>query len=492
MPCNSAVSCSTLEAAHQAVRDGDPSTALRLYKTVIRRETHVAGGSRLDRIIAHLASCDILISREAYASATRDAAGALALARHRHVPVLWKARSYSRLGTARWFEGEPAEAAIHFDQALQFLMAEKSSPRDDMIRAFDNLALALSATGQLEQAMACQAQALSYAQKSGSLDHIWRLKLRYANTAQDAGLLELSQSLLNETTPETGADPEICVRWHNAAAMLAERRGMLSSALEHYASAIAAYDDLPAPQAALAATLSNAALLRAETGNFRSARILLRRLQLLPVKQAPLSTKLGLKRVEALLAEYQGDYAFASRKWQQALRMVSRSADGAKPIAAELAADLARVYRERGLHKRAIDTLEPYARSNLRASQLDEPLLPAIQYLAYQIEQHQGVQLGPILHRIFAQQLERPDATVEWQLFQVLGSYAALQNKNRAAVLFGKLAIRSIVRALTSLPRTSIDADRFQKEKHRLFAEVIERLLVQSRLAEAAQFNQSI
>lgn len=472
---------SKIGSAVEFIEQGRFGEALVLYRELATSEKSEAAKRAL------LDASDLLINLRRHAEA-QDTAELLLTICPEGGSQLWHARALGRLGTAIWFAAGPAASLPLSRRALAALRKANDAPTDELVRAIDNLGLALHSTNKYDEAIELQKHGLAIAEHAVLVDDARRIKRRLANTLQDKGLFVLAERMMVEIMPGLGASAQDRIGWYNASAMLAERRGRLREAVDNYQSALSAFDELEAKkQSDFAALLSNAALLFLDLGDEARVDRVISRLQGLVADGAPLSARIGYERLQGRMEEAVGNIVAAERHWANAARLVEAFAENDISRAAEFAAIRARLLMEVGDHAKAIEVLQPF--DILKADGADH-----VHLIEATIERVRaaGASASFSDHReplavAFAAELERGDSEIGWRLLALLSDWTHDQGNHDAAIVLGKLAVRSIFAANMSLRGSNREQAAHWRARAQPQISLLDRLIAAERLPEAEQ-----
>lgn len=395
------------------------------------------------------------------------------------------------LGMCAWFRGDPRAAGEHYASAVDSAKAGAIAVAL-RIEALGNLALCLHETGDCEAAEQHYRSALGWALEASAEPQVRTIRRRLANLCQDVGRFSEAAELMYLARPDEAAAPRDQIRWLNPAAMLAEQCEDLSAARAHYASAIEHFYDLPTPRDDVVAVLSNAALLYIDLGDTREGERLLALLEAELGPHSPLGAQIGQHRVRARLAMAAKNIDSAILEWKRAEALLAKSAAGDAIKRAEILVMQAELLWAKGAKHEAIDALRPLAPSMDSTVIQAHQIRPIVQLARFRLTDGEVEGAGEYLEIAFCHESLRRQLETEWRLMAVLADWAEAASKRQAAILFGKMSISAIRRAVSPLDLSVVTRLAYLSERLDPFRRLVDRLIDSGRFPEAASIQAMI
>ena len=333
-----------------------------------------------------------------------------------------------------------------------------------------------------------QHAALRLAVKHGLIDKATVIRRRLANTYQETGSYGLAEKLLDECRPPDDANAETSLTWHNASAILAERRGFIGTAERHYDRAVALLPEGGHERTRFAAVLSNAALIKVDLGKLGEAKDLAKQLSCAAGRHAPLSARLGELRLKAAIAEAESRFLQAASLWQKIMDLAGRETGGDSAHHLDAVLWKATCLEAAGRKEAAVDLLETelaFARGRL-----DGALPPDATGIATWLGRHRlfvgdADSAYGLLAETAVIEATRGNIPSQVELFAGLAEVAGALGEVEAAILLGKMSVHFLTQSVADLSITREASKAFLSVRLAAAKQLITRLIDSGRIPEA-------
>lgn len=393
--------------------------------------------------------------------------------------------AYRCLGAIAWSAGDLHGAANYYDLALQHRRRETPRSLQGLVAALDDAALVEYYRGFGEAALAHRQEALELATAEEGFDPQTsrRLRRRLGQSLHSLGYFDQAEATFSSCQPEPGDSVEDKIGWLNAMALVTEDKGNIAESAKWFDELIDLLDITDRAEG-LAAALGNAIQTRLELGHEREAAVQIGRLHRMCRTDRKLASWLALDSVRIVHLIRRARYAAALRVTESSeQRFRTALPKGAVPI--RMVVLKCALLRHLGKLGVALELARKHLSAFETLSDDGQALLVECGHL--QLLGGNFASARANLTKALSLDAGRQSGDRKWSILSLLADLAHALGKNRAGILFGKMALVRLHSASGGL--SDIELQGWLQPRIDAYTQILNGLTLAGRDPEAVQLQ---